>query len=118
MLLGPCSPCPDRIDEFPAPLLVLWAKDDQISSFDDRIEWNESLGNSQVARISLYPSGGHNFHDVLKNPGCADAVRNFFTACFLLMQLLHDMTDKQCNLDYEAESDTEVRFRRLYNDLP
>lgn len=117
LLLGPCSPAPVGLEDLSAPLLVLWAKDDPISGYEDRLEWLDAFGPKQIARMSTIGVGGHRLDSVLAG-GCVEVARNFFISCFLLMQLLHDMSESQCRVDHEPKTDSEIRFRRLFSELP
>mmetsp|Transcript_131742 Transcript_131742/g.340925 ORF Transcript_131742/g.340925 Transcript_131742/m.340925 type:complete len:403 (+) Transcript_131742:112-1320(+) len=116
VLLGPSSPPPDVAARLPAPLFLLWAKDDDISPFEDFEAWVELLENAQsVATIRECESGGHSFSRVLANPATAEAVRNFFVSSMLIVDLLADDEAQQHGHSTPA---SKSRIEQLTSELP
>jgi len=117
VLLGPSSPPPDVVARLPVPLLLLWAKDDEISPFEDLPSWLDALdgGQNVCATIRECDHGGHSFDAVLSDLAVAEAVRNFFVSSMLIVDLLAD--DEAENHGHSTQA-AKSRIEQLKNELP
>lgn len=109
ILLGPTLPVPPAVEDLPAPLMVLWAQDDEISPFEERLEWLQAMNMADgIATVRECDTGGHNLESVLSDSGCAEAVRNFFLSSFLIADLLGAEEGRP---EYAGAGDDSVRDR-------
>merc|ERR1719235_1119337 len=88
ILVAPSSPAPDMCQDLPVPAMLVWARDDEVSSFDDSNAWTQAL-DDRVAPTTILKcaEGGHRFDRVVGDKLEAQAVRNFTAAALLIGEL-------------------------------
>lgn len=114
ILVAPSSPAPIMCNDLDVPALLVWASDDDVSSFDENSIWKEAL-DDRCAPTTFLPcdSGGHNFGRMLKDPLAAQAVRNFTAASLLIGELEEAIDDSGAMRPTKSE-----RERKLSNEIP
>jgi len=111
ILVAPSSPAPEMCQELAVPAMVLWARDDEVSAFEDHTAWMEALDDRLAPTTFLQcPSGGHRLDLLMKDHLEQQAVRNFTTAALLCGEMQEDE-----GMIVRSMSERE---RRLSGELP
>jgi len=115
ILVAPSSPAPEICCDLAVPALVVWASDDDVSSFEDSTAWKEAL-DDRCAPTSFLKcnSGGHRLDLMLADRLSAQAVRNFTAGALLVGELEDDAEDD----GVVANKKKSEREQRLSVELP
>jgi len=107
ILVAPSSPPPTVSSDVSAPVLIVWAVDDDTEAYEHHDEWLEALDERDGPTTMLEAQkGGHNFGRLMESPDVLEGVKNFMVA-----SLLH------ADLENGDEGMSE-RAERLKEELP
>ena len=101
ILFAPSSPPPASCQEFPGPIMLVWAHDDKKCPFENAPLWAEQLGarNDGVAVLRDPTAGGHDLARLLRKDERTAADMLAFAAAVLLVAELprgsHDARKSQ-----------------------
>ncbi len=85
VLSSPSAPPPEQISELTVPVLLLWAEDDEVVSYEDEAkEYIQELENHPQATISISHNGGHNCDRLAADKKALNVFRSFLTTVFQL----------------------------------
>lgn len=88
VLVGPNTPVPPNAGEVAVPVLLIWARDDDISPFEDWEEWLEALdGRCMPTTIKDCETGAHQFDQIMNAEGVSEVVKSFTVSAFMLSEL-------------------------------
>lgn len=121
VLVGPSSPVPQSLGDVEAPVLLLWAQDDDISPFSESVAWVEAFDDADdvVATVKECQIGGHSLDVMLADPGAATTMQNFFVSTFLISDLLQADAAEQSDGEQDMEAaKSQARIENLTSELP
>jgi len=112
VLVGPNTPAPATASEVACPVLLLWARDDEISPFEDAEEWMEALdGRCMPTTMKECQTGGHEFDKIVGTGGASEAVKSFTVSAFVLSELEEEGEEQE-----GGSRPSEAAERRLTQD--
>mmetsp|Transcript_46715 Transcript_46715/g.99943 ORF Transcript_46715/g.99943 Transcript_46715/m.99943 type:complete len:428 (-) Transcript_46715:247-1530(-) len=115
ILLGPTTPPPRLSSELPVPFFLLWAQDDEVSPFEDHVQWIDMAreGYLPVMTAKWCSKGGHDFGQVGGQEGVPEQMKNFFISSLLASDLME--SDEAVD---EQETKAGARIEQLTRQLP
>lgn len=124
VLVGPSSPPCEACAELEAPAMIIWARDDDVSSIDGLGDWCDAL-DERCAPTSVKEcaEGGHRVDAVLKksNEGIAEALRTFTATALLIADMDAASAAGQDDGDSSplpSKLKVDERINRLSSELP
>lgn len=91
ILVSPGAPAPAQCHNLSKPALLLWARDDEMTPFEEKNCWIDALDGRCAPTVFNGPNkGGHSFNKMMEEEGVSDAIQKFTASSLLIANLAEE----------------------------